>query len=83
MKLMMVCPTCEGLGVSKHFAVCGTCHGKAVEEPSQEILDDLELAAAVKKAFEKQGTVEIPCGDGSYDILYQKFELLDWFREQK
>lgn len=62
MKLMMVCPTCKGKGEYNIYnyelkcfedGECRTCHGKAVVEPTAQILDDLECAEIERELLKK------------------------------
>lgn len=68
MKLMMVCPTCEGKGEitvkSGGTVLCGTCHGKAVVEPSAQILDDLECAEIERELLDKAFEIDWLISDG-------------------
>lgn len=56
MKLMMVCKTCNGLGVQSanyfenmdEVKICTTCNGKAVVDPPQQVLDTIELGSALR-----------------------------------
>lgn len=72
----------DGSGLGMALNKCINCNGKGYTKHVGS-LEDLELGLAIRLAFEKQSTVEIPCGDGNFDLIYQKFELLDWYREQK
>lgn len=59
MKLMMVCPTCNGEGsvpIEHRIAtrrVCAECKGTRMIAPPQQILDDLECAEVERELIKR------------------------------
>lgn len=67
MKLMMVCPTCDGKGSVQHFSyyeyggsnsTCKQCKGNKYIQVPQQILDDLECAEIERYLLKHGGRVD-------------------------